>query len=192
MARAAPRGTKPLQTPNTGKCNHGRHTAGANVRRGEGNNPDRQLRSPNHGLVGNDVGRLVITSYSIHYTKLYDGVNKMSKSLGNYIGINDAPEEQFGKLMRISDELMWRYLELLSAEDLQTINRWRHEVAQGTNPMEIKTRLAAEIVTRYHGAKAAAHAHEKFATKYQRREIPSDIPEREVTTAAPSISYNFV
>jgi hypothetical protein len=58
MARAAPSGTKPLQTPNTGKCNHGRHTAGANVRREEGNNPDRQLRSPNHGLVGNDVGRL--------------------------------------------------------------------------------------------------------------------------------------
>jgi tyrosyl-tRNA synthetase len=117
-----------------------------------------------------------------------DGVNKMSKSLGNYIAINDPPEEQFGKLMRISDELMWRYLELLSAEDLETIDLWRREVAEGMNPMEIKVRLAAEIVTRYHGGKAAERARERFAVVSQRGEVPVDIPEREVPTETGNIT----
>ncbi len=133
-------------------------------------------------LVGRELQRaydqppqIVITLPILEGT---DGVNKMSKSLGNYIGINDAPEEQFGKLMRISDELMWRYLELLSSEDLETINRWRREVTEGMNPMEVKVRLAAEIVTRYHGSKAAKRAHDDFALKYQRRETPTDIPEK--------------
>lgn len=143
-------------------------------------------------LVGRELQRaydqppqIVITLPILEGT---DGVNKMSKSLGNYIGINDPPEEQFGKLMRISDELMWRYLELLSAEDLETINRWRRDVAEGTNPMEIKTRLAAEIVTRYHGGEAAERARERFATVSQRGEVPADIPEREVPTATASIT----
>ncbi|HEX7045360.1 MAG TPA: tyrosine--tRNA ligase, partial [Burkholderiales bacterium] len=87
-----------------------------------------------------------------------DGVHKMSKSLGNYIGINEAPEEMFGKLMSISDELMWRYLELLSREELATIARWREEVAQGLNPRDVKFRLARELVARFHGADAAARA----------------------------------
>jgi tyrosyl-tRNA synthetase len=133
-------------------------------------------------LVGRELQRaydqppqVVITLPILEGT---DGVNKMSKSLGNYIAINDPPAEQFGKLMRISDELMWRYLELLSAEDLETIDLWRREVAEGMNPMEIKVRLAAEIVTRYHGSKAAKRARDDFALKYQRREIPTDIPEK--------------
>ena len=117
-----------------------------------------------------------------------DGVEKMSKSLGNYIAINDPPEEQFGKLMRISDELMWRYLELLSAEDIETINRWRREVAEGINPMEIKMRLASEIVTRYHGAKAAGRAREHFATVSQRGEVPAEIPVRDVLTSTASLT----
>jgi tyrosyl-tRNA synthetase len=147
-------------------------------------------------LVGRELQRaydqppqVVITLPILEGT---DGVNKMSKSLGNYIAINDPPEEQFGKLMRISDELMWRYLELLSAEDLDTIDGWRRKVAEGMNPMEIKVRLAVEIVTRYHGSKAAKRAHDEFALKYQRREIPSDIPERKVATAAPRISVAYV
>jgi tyrosyl-tRNA synthetase len=147
-------------------------------------------------LVGRELQRaydqppqIVITLPILEGT---DGVNKMSKSLGNYIAVNDPPEEQFGKLMRISDELMWRYLELLSAEDLETINRWRREVAEGMNPMEIKTRLATEIVTRYHGDKAAKRAHNDFRLKYQRREIPNDIPVKQVATTAPSISIAYV
>jgi tyrosyl-tRNA synthetase len=147
-------------------------------------------------LVGRELQRaydqppqIVITLPILEGT---DGVNKMSKSLGNYIGINDPPEEQFGKLMRISDQLMWRYLELLSSEDLETIDRWRREVAEGMNPMEIKTRLATEIVTRYHGSKAAESAHNDFALKYQRREIPTDIPVKKVVTAAPSVSIAYV
>jgi tyrosyl-tRNA synthetase len=145
-------------------------------------------------LVGRELQRaydqppqVVITLPILEGT---DGVSKMSKSLGNYIGINDAPEEQFGKLMRISDDLMWRYLELLSAEDLETISRWRREVAQGANPMEIKARLAAEIVTRYHGLKAAQHARERFATVSQRGEVPADIPERDVLTATGHITVS--
>ncbi len=90
--------------------------------------------------------------------------------------------------MRISDELMWRYLELLSAEDMETINRWRREVAEGINPMEIKMRLASEIVTRYHGAKAAEHAREHFATVSQRGEVPADIPVRDVPTSTAGLT----
>ncbi len=147
-------------------------------------------------LVGRELQRaydqppqIVITLPILEGT---DGVNKMSKSLGNYIGINDPPEEQFGKLMRISDELMWRYLELLSGEDLEEINRWRREVAEGMNPMEIKVRLAAEIVTRYHGSKATERARERFAAVSQRGEVPADIPEREVLTTTGHISVSQV
>src|SRR5512142_865209 len=84
-----------------------------------------------------------------------DGVNKMSKSLGNYVGINDAPNDMFGKLMSVSDELMWRYLELLSSESLATIAQWREETRQGRNPRDIKVLLAQEMVTRFHSRKAA-------------------------------------
>jgi tyrosyl-tRNA synthetase len=79
-----------------------------------------------------------------------DGVNKMSKSLGNYIGINEPPQEIFGKLMSVSDELMWRYIQLLSFESSPTIDGWKQQVAMGTNPRDIKVRFAQEIVTRFH------------------------------------------
>jgi tyrosyl-tRNA synthetase len=109
-----------------------------------------------------------------------DGVNKMSKSLGNYIGINEPPEEMFGKLMSISDVLMWRYLELLSAQDLGTIEQWRREVQAGANPRDVKIRLALEMVTRFHGQAAAERAHQSFVQRFQQREMPDVIPEVEL------------
>ncbi len=109
-----------------------------------------------------------------------DGVNKMSKSLGNYIGINEPAEEMFGKLMSISDVLMWRYLELLSAEDMSTIEQRRREVQAGANPRDVKIRLALEMVTRFHGQPAAERAHQSFVQRFQQREMPDEIPEVEL------------
>ncbi|MDX1487336.1 MAG: tyrosine--tRNA ligase [Acidiferrobacterales bacterium] len=121
-----------------------------------------------------------------------DGVQKMSKSLDNYVGINEPAEEQFGKLMSISDDLMWRYLELLSAEDMLTIDQWRKQVAEGLNPRDIKVRLAMEIVTRFHGREEAKRAYQDFVTKFQKRAIPDDIPEQEVPSATASVSVSYV
>jgi tyrosyl-tRNA synthetase len=105
-----------------------------------------------------------------------DGVHKMSKSLGNYIGINEAPEEMFGKIMSISDELMWRYYELLSDQDLSQIATLRSGVGRGElHPMEAKKSLAAELVTRFHGALAARSARDYFETRYQKKSMPKEI-----------------
>ena len=109
-----------------------------------------------------------------------DGINKMSKSLGNYIGINEPPDEMFGKLMSISDELMWRYLELLSSEDMRAIQSWREEVKAGANPRDVKIRLALEMVTRFHGQSAAERAHQSFVQRFQQREAPDQIAEIEL------------
>ncbi|MNC85268.1 Tyrosine--tRNA ligase [compost metagenome] len=106
-----------------------------------------------------------------------DGVNKMSKSLGNYVGINEAPAEIFGKLMSISDDLMWRYIELLSFESLATLRKWKAEVAQGRNPRDVKAGFAHEIVARFHGKPAAAAALADFEARFRQGEIPEDIPE---------------
>jgi tyrosyl-tRNA synthetase len=106
-----------------------------------------------------------------------DGVNKMSKSLGNYIGINEPPQEIFGKLMSISDELMWRYIQLLSFESLQTIDGWRQQVADGANPRNIKVGFAQEIVARFHGATAATQALAEFEARFQKGALPDDMPE---------------
>lgn len=109
-----------------------------------------------------------------------DGVNKMSKSLGNYIGIAEAPEVIFAKIMSISDELMWRYVELLSFESLATIAKWKADVAAGSNPRDIKVGFAQEIVTRFHSLADA----EKALTDFQTRSkggIPDDVPEVTVT-----------
>jgi tyrosyl-tRNA synthetase len=106
-----------------------------------------------------------------------DGVNKMSKSLGNYVGIQEAPNEIFGKLMSVSDELMWRYIELLSFEALETIRGWRDEVRGGRNPRDIKVMFAQEIVTRFHGADAARAALDDFEARFRRDELPADMPE---------------
>jgi len=112
-----------------------------------------------------------------------DGVNKMSKSLGNYIGIADAPGEMFGKLMSISDTLMWRYLDLLSFESTATLNQWRVEVEQGLNPRDIKFRLGREIVARFHGEKAGETALAGFIARFQQGATPEDMPDVTITTA---------
>jgi tyrosyl-tRNA synthetase len=112
-----------------------------------------------------------------------DGVNKMSKSLGNYVGIAESPGEIFGKLMSISDQLMWRYIELLSFEPMTTVRAWREQVAGGRNPRDIKVLLAREIVARFHGARAAEQANEDFERRFRHGELPEDMPE--VTLEAP-------
>jgi tyrosyl-tRNA synthetase len=106
-----------------------------------------------------------------------DGKEKMSKSLGNYVGIAELPQEIFGKLMSISDELMWRYLELLSFEPLAAIRKWRADVAAGFNARDIKVRLAKEIVARFHGAAAAEAAQAAFDARFRDGAVPSDMPE---------------
>jgi len=116
-----------------------------------------------------------------------DGVNKMSKSMGNYIGITDAPQEMFGKLMSISDELMWRYLELLSFEPMSTITKWRNEAAHGRNPRDIKVLLAQEIVTRFHSRQAAEAALEEFEARFRQGVLPDDMPEVKVSAPGGSI-----
>ena len=105
-----------------------------------------------------------------------DGVNKMSKSLGNYIGINEPPQEIFGKLMSVSDDLMWRYIQLLSFESLATIEGWKRQVAEGANPRNIKVRFAQEIVARFHDAAAAARALAEFEARFQKGVLPDDMP----------------
>jgi len=111
-----------------------------------------------------------------------DGVNKMSKSLGNYIGVTDAPQDMFGKLMSISDVLMWRYLELLSFRSLSEIANWRVEVEGGRNPRDIKVLLAQEIVERFHSRRDAVAALEEFEARFRKGVLPDDMPE--VTVAA--------
>jgi tyrosyl-tRNA synthetase len=111
-----------------------------------------------------------------------DGVNKMSKSLGNYVGITDTPTDMFGKLMSISDDLMWRYLELLSFRSLAQISNWREEVAQGRNPRDIKVLLAQEIVARFHNQHTAEAALSEFEARFQKGVLPDDMPELSVTT----------
>jgi tyrosyl-tRNA synthetase len=109
-----------------------------------------------------------------------DGIQKMSKSLGNYIGINEPPDEMFGKLMSISDDLMWRYFELLSFRSISELQKFKQEVAAGTNPRDIKFRLAEEIVTRFHGANAARVAQIEFVARFQKGALPESMQEREV------------
>jgi tyrosyl-tRNA synthetase len=113
-----------------------------------------------------------------------DGVQKMSKSLGNYIGINEAPGEQFGKVMSISDDLMFRYYELLTDIPLAEINRLKQEIAGGQrHPMDVKAALAVRIISDYHGVAAAETAREEFNRVFRKREIPEDIETKEVSLA---------
>ena len=106
-----------------------------------------------------------------------DGVNKMSKSLNNYIGIEDEPPDMFGKLMSISDELMWRYIELLSFESLTKVDLWKTEVKEGRNPRDIKVMFAQEIVTRFHDDAAATHALQDFESRFRQGCVPNDMAE---------------
>jgi tyrosyl-tRNA synthetase len=106
-----------------------------------------------------------------------DGVQKMSKSLNNYIGIDEAPGEMFGKLMSVSDELMWRYFELLSFRSLDELQEFHNDIAAGTNPRDIKFQLAMEIVTRFHSEELAEKAHAEFIARFQKGAIPDEMPE---------------
>ncbi len=105
-----------------------------------------------------------------------DGVNKMSKSLGNYVGIAEDAEAQFGKLMSISDELMWRYFELLSFRPIAEIDGLRRAIAEGRNPRDVKFELAREIVARFHGETAAQGAQEAFVARFANKALPTDLP----------------
>ncbi|WP_426102363.1 tyrosine--tRNA ligase [Pseudomonas sp. PSPC3-3] len=112
-----------------------------------------------------------------------DGVKKMSKSLGNYVGIQEAPGVMYGKLVSIPDVLMWRYFELLSFRSMDEINALRADVEAGANPRDVKIKLAEEIVARFHGEEAAASAHRAAGNRMKDGELPDDLPEIELTAA---------
>jgi tyrosyl-tRNA synthetase len=116
-----------------------------------------------------------------------DGVNKMSKSLGNYIGINDAPAEMFGKIMSVSDDLMWRYIELLSFESLATISEWKTSIERGSNPRDVKVKFAQEIVARFHDRFAADSALEDFDARFRHGGVPEDLVEQVIEVPAGGI-----
>jgi tyrosyl-tRNA synthetase len=111
-----------------------------------------------------------------------DGVNKMSKSLGNYVGINEAADTQFGKLMSISDQLMWRYFELLSFRPLADVATLRKSVAEGRNPRDVKFELGVEIVDRFHGSGAGKRARDAFVARFQQGHVPENIDAITLTT----------
>ena len=110
-----------------------------------------------------------------------DGVQKMSKSLGNYIGITDSPNDMFGKVMSISDDLMWRYYDLLSFRPLEEIEGFKQKIADGANPRDVKIDLAKEIIARFHDDAAAEAAHQEFINRFQKKAVPDDMPELTLT-----------
>jgi tyrosyl-tRNA synthetase len=116
-----------------------------------------------------------------------DGVQKMSKSLGNYIGITDAPNDMFGKIMSISDVLMWRYYDLLSGLSIEGIAAQKERVEQGTNPRDIKIELAKELIARFHSDADAQAAHDDFIQRFQKKALPDEIPDVTVTIEQNSI-----
>lgn len=115
-----------------------------------------------------------------------DGVNKMSKSLGNYVGIDEPADAQFGKIMSISDDLMWRYFELLSFRPLIEIEGLRTAIAGGRNPRDVKFELAKEIVARFHGAAAAEQAQADFIARFAQKTLPTDLPLQVLTASDPA------
>lgn len=116
-----------------------------------------------------------------------DGVQKMSKSLNNYVGITESPDEMFGKLMSISDELMWRYFDLLSFRSNQELSDLKSDVTGGRNPRDVKFLLCEEIIERFHSREAAIAAREAFISRFQRGQMPDDIPERTLQTSGEGI-----
>jgi tyrosyl-tRNA synthetase len=116
-----------------------------------------------------------------------DGVNKMSKSLGNYVGITDAPDDMFGKLMSISDELMWRYFDLLSFRGNAELGKLRQEVEQGKNPRDAKFELGIELVSRFHGAGIGERARDTFVARFQKGALPNDIPKKTINSVGRSL-----
>jgi len=121
-----------------------------------------------------------------------DGVRKMSKSYNNYIGITESPKEMFGKLMSISDNLMWRYLELLSTLSLKEIEALKKEVEQGKNPRDIKVNFAKEIITRYHDKTAAENAHQDFVQRFQKGQLPKDLKEKTLKAQDDKLAIGYL
>ncbi len=121
-----------------------------------------------------------------------DGVQKMSKSLGNYIGIFDSADDMFGKIMSISDDLMWRYFELLSFRSLEDIAAQRQAASEGKNPRDIKFELAEEIITRFHDKDTAIKAREAFVARFQKGKLPDEIPEIDLTVDEPLAIANVL
>lgn len=121
-----------------------------------------------------------------------DGVNKMSKSLGNYIGIAEPATEIFGKIMSVSDELMWRYFDLVSLRTSEEISQLKQSVIDGENPRNVKVKLAMELVARFHSQEDADKALADFETKFKRNEIPEDLVEQELVIVGESISLNVL
>ena len=117
-----------------------------------------------------------------------DGVNKMSKSLGNYIGIHEPPNEMFGKLMSVSDELMWRYIELLSFEPMNVVEQWKKDVREGRNPRDIKVTFAQEIITRFHNRAAAESALADFEARFRQGAVPDEMPEYSLAAGSGGLS----
>ncbi len=132
-------------------------------------------------LVGRELqkhyGQMTQIVITLPLLEGLDGVNKMSKSLGNYIGIREAPNDMFGKLMSISDDLMWRYFELLSERSTADIAKLKQQVSAGFNPRDVKFQLAEEIVTRFHDSVAAKKALQDFIERFQKGAVPEDMPE---------------
>ena len=117
-----------------------------------------------------------------------DGVQKMSKSLNNYIGITESANDMFGKVMSISDELMWRYFELLSFRPIAELQQFKDDIAAGKNPRDIKVLLAKEIIERFHSKDAAEKAEQDFVKQFQKNAIPDDIPEVELDAGSKGIA----
>lgn len=112
-----------------------------------------------------------------------DGVQKMSKSLNNYIGIADQPDEMFGKVMSISDELMWRYYELLSFRPMSEVESMQQRIREGMNPRDAKVMLAEELIERFHDKAAATRAHENFVARFRQGAMPDEMPEMALNAA---------
>ncbi len=117
-----------------------------------------------------------------------DGVQKMSKSLGNYIGITDSPSDMFGKIMSISDVLMWRYYELLSFKPIEEIAAYKADVENGKNPRDVKIDLAKELIARFHDETSAQAAHQEFINRFQKGAMPDEMPELELTPESGEIA----
>jgi tyrosyl-tRNA synthetase len=132
-------------------------------------------------LIGRELqkqaGQIPQVAITLPLLEGLDGEKKMSKSLNNYIGISELPEAMFGKIMSISDSLMWRYLTLLSFHSEKQIHQWKKEVEAGKNPRDVKILFAEEIITRFHSSAEAKKAHEDFVQRFQKHQLPTEIPE---------------
>jgi tyrosyl-tRNA synthetase len=135
-----------------------------------------------------DEGQRPQTIIMVPLLEGLDGVQKMSKSLGNYIGITDSPTEMFGKMMSVSDDLMWRYYDLLSFRPLEDIVALKQQAAEGRNPRDIKIELAKEIIARFHDEAAAEAAHADFTQRFSKNALPDDIPEVTVSIETAAIA----